>query len=238
MTDDQDGTTGGIARLRASRDLEPSGNWGAKRELASAVRELMDCLAATDAAEEELLSIAQQVRESAHRFAAWPRMAEPPGVAEGSLAGGMEAFMDRSPIKGLANPIAPPVDLVLDPDDRVVSATFSFGNAYEGAPGCAHGGFVAAVLDEALGMACIFSGGPAMTGEITIRYVSPTPINTPLRVEARYDRRDGRKIYTSGTIHAGDVLVARSHGVFISIDFSRFDALREEQRRREQGRDG
>jgi acyl-coenzyme A thioesterase PaaI-like protein len=222
-----------IAKMRATAAEAPAGNWAAKRRLADAVRELMDCLCATDASAEELLAIAQQVETSAGRFATQPRMLEPPGVAEGSLLGGMESFMDRSPVKGLANPIAPPVDLVPDHDAELITATFSFGNAYEGAPGCAHGGFVAAVLDEALGMACIFSGGPAMTGEITIRYVNPTPIKVPLRVEAKFDRQEGRKIYTSGTIHAGDVLVARSHGVFISIDFSRFEALRNEKNERE-----
>jgi len=224
-----------VAKMRASRGEAPGGNWAAKRELAGAVRKLMDCLAATDAPSDELLSIAAQVEASAQRFATQPRMLEPPGVAEGSLVGGMETFMDRSPVKGLANPIAPPVDLMPDHDAQVVGATFTFGNAYEGAPGCAHGGFVAAVLDEALGMACIFSGGPAMTGEITIRYVKPTPINVPLRVEARFDRQEGRKIYTSGTVHAGELLVAKSHGVFISIDFSKFAVLREEKHRREQG---
>jgi len=68
----------------------------------------MDCLCATDAPESELQAIAAQVRSSASRFGGQPRMTDPPGVAEGSLAGGMETFMDRSPIVGLSNPVAPP----------------------------------------------------------------------------------------------------------------------------------
>ena len=60
----------------------------------------MDCLCATDAAEEELLSIAQAVRESAERFRGQPEMENRPGVAEASLAGGMETFLDRSPVVG------------------------------------------------------------------------------------------------------------------------------------------
>jgi acyl-coenzyme A thioesterase PaaI-like protein len=213
---------------------EAPGTWGAKRKLAAAVRDLMDCLCATDAAEEELLAIAKQVEDSAHRFANWPTMHNPPGVAEGSLIGGMESFMDRSPVKGLANPVAPPAELTPDHAAKVVRGSVTFGNAYEGAPGCAHGGWVAAVFDEALGMACIFSGGPAMTGEITVRYLKPTPTKVRLRIEARFDRQEGRKIYISGEMWAGDVQIARSHGVFIAIDFEKFHVLRAEQEAREE----
>ena len=225
------------AQINEMRDNmnDAPGNWAAKRTLAKAVRELMDCLCATDAPDEELLEIAHQVEASAQRFANQPRMLNPPGVAEASLIGGMESFMDRSPVKGLANPIAPPADIAPDHDAQVVHGSVEFGNAYEGAPGCVHGGWVAAVLDEALGMACIFSGGPAMTGEITIRYLKPTPTKTPLRIEARFDRQEGRKIYTSGSIYVGDDEIVRSHGVFISIAFERFEKLRELKQEREAG---
>ena len=227
-----------IERIRAYREqlAKAPGTWPAKRELAAAIRELMDCLCATDASESELRTIAAQVRTSASRFGGQPRMTEPPGVAEGSLAGGMEMFMDRSPIVGLSNPVAPPVSLDPDHDARLVRGHVTFGNAYEGAPGCAHGGFVAAVFDEALGMACMFSGGPGMTGEITVRYLKPTPTRVELRIEARFDRQEGRKIYNSGELYAGDQLIARSHGVFISIAREKFAQLRSAQLARESAR--
>jgi acyl-coenzyme A thioesterase PaaI-like protein len=220
-----------IAQNRARGDESP-GTWPAKRRLAAALRDLLDCLCATDAAEEELLAAAREIEASARRFAAQPRMENPPGVAEMSLAGGMEIFHDRSPIMGLANPIAPPLDLTADAETGLVHGTGIFGNAYEGAPGCVHGGFLAAAFDEALGMACIFSDSPGMTGEITIRYRRPTPTKTPLRIEARLDRVDGRKIYTSGEIYAGDLLTAESTGLFISITRSKFEELREVQKHR------
>lgn len=226
-------------RIRDYREklVNAPGTWPAKRELAAAVRELMDCLSATDAPSDELLSIAAQVRESAQRFTGQPRMVNPPGIAEGSLAGGMEMFMDRSPVVGLANPIAPPASLDPDYEAQVVRGEVTFGRAYEGAPGCAHGGFVAAVLDEALGLACVFSGGPGMTGEITVRYRRPTPIRVPLRIEARMDGQERRKIFASGTLHAGDTLVAESHGIFISVAHDKFAELRAAQVERE-GRAG
>jgi acyl-coenzyme A thioesterase PaaI-like protein len=99
----------------------------------------------------------------------------------------MDTFHDRGPIAGRSNPISPPASLEIDVDARRVVGRVEFGKAFEGAPGCVHGGFVAAVLDEALGMACIFGGGPAMTAELTTRYRRHTPIETPLKIEAKLD---------------------------------------------------
>jgi len=225
-----------VREKRAVLDAAP-GTWPAKRELAAAVRELMDCLCATDAAEEELLAIAQQVRESALRFRDQPEMENRPGVAEASLAAGMEIFLDRSPMVGNANPMAPPAILGLDAEAEIITGEVTFGRAYEGAPGCVHGGFVASLLDEALGMACGLSGNPGMTAEITCSYRKPTPLRVPLRVEARLDRIDGRKLYTSGSVHAGDLLCAEATGLFIAIPLSKFGELRDAERRREAGRE-
>ena len=75
-------------RRQDSAEVAP-GSLPAKRKLAGAIRELMDCLCSTDAPEQELLAIADQVEASARRFAHQPRMQNPPGVAEGSLVGGM-----------------------------------------------------------------------------------------------------------------------------------------------------
>ena len=134
--------------------------------------------------------------------------------------------MTAVPVVGLSNPLAPPVTLEPDYENNVVNGSVFFGPAYEGAPGCVHGGFLSAVLDEALGLACIFSGEPGMTGELTVRYLKPTPVEMPLRIETRFDRREGRKIYNSGEIYSGEVKVVESRGVFISIPATRFEELR------------
>ncbi|MFT5442453.1 MAG: acyl-coenzyme A thioesterase PaaI-like protein [Myxococcota bacterium] len=220
-----------IKDARDAHEKSP-GTWPAKRELASAVRELMDCIAATDAPEQELLEIAEQVRASARRFADQPTMANEPGVAEMSLAAGMEVFRDRSPVVGEANPLAPPASLTVDRESQEVNGEVFFGRAYQGAPGCVHGGFVAAVFDEALGMATVFSGKPGMTGWIKVSYRRPTPLETPLRLVTRMDEVNGRKIYTSGEIFAGDTLVAEATGLFIMISLDKFSELKEAERER------
>ncbi len=223
-----------LALMREARaQLENApGTWPAKRELAEAIRELTACLAETDAPEGELLAIAEQVRTAARRFSGQPEMIDPPGVAEMSLAGGMEVFRDRSPIVGQANPLAPPATLAADHDTKMVYGEVFFGPAYQGAPGCVHGGFVAAVFDEALGMATVFSGRPGMTGWIRVSYKRPTPLETDLGIVARMDGVEGRKIRTSAELIAGDEVVAEATGLFISIPLEKFAELKQAERDR------
>jgi acyl-coenzyme A thioesterase PaaI-like protein len=52
---------------------------------------------------------------------------------------------------------------------------------YRGPPGAAHGGIVAAYLDEVLAAAAArATGRTAITGELTLRYVKPVPVETPI----------------------------------------------------------
>lgn len=214
-----------------SEDVEVPPVWQAKRELAKSVRALLDCLCATDAAEGDLRDAASGIHEMAERFSKKPLMNDPPGIAEMALSG-METFHDRSPLVGRSNPIAPPLDLAPDAETGLVTGRGFFGNAYEGAPGCVHGGFLAAAFDELLGMACIFSGNPGMTGTLEIRYRSPTPVRTELYFEGRLDRVEGRRIYTSGSVSSGDVCCAEATGIFVSIDRQKFEDLNDARRRR------
>jgi len=64
---------------------------------------------------------------------------------------------------------------------------------YQGPRGVAHGGIVATYLDEVLaGAALRATGRIAVTGELSVRYVKPVPLETPLigrgRATARHDR--------------------------------------------------
>ncbi len=47
---------------------------------------------------------------------------------------------------------------------------------YEGPPTCVHGGVIAELFDELLGISNILAGPGAMTGTLTIRYRRPTPL--------------------------------------------------------------
>lgn len=128
---------------------------------------------------------------------------------------------------GILHPIAPPIHLVVHAREPYaeVTGTVSYGFAYEGPPGCVHGGFIAAGFDEMLGLAQSTSQQRRMTGQLDITYRNPTPLRTELRYAARIERVEGRKAVVSGTLHAGDVLCAEACGLFIAPREGRLEQM-------------
>lgn len=88
---------------------------------------------------------------------------------------------------------------------------------YEGPPAAAHGGIVAAYLDEVLaGAAVSHTGRVFVTGELSVRYVRPTPVERPLLGRGRAVREAARYLDLEGTLEdleTGEV-VARATGRF------------------------
>jgi acyl-coenzyme A thioesterase PaaI-like protein len=216
-----------------SKVNEATGAWREKRRLAAAMRVVIARLVETDAPEPELAAAAEALERYAERLAAHPRPNRYEGWSETSPAGDTGGFFDHSPLIGLSNPLSPPIELRAADDRKSVIGRAVFGSPYEGPPGCVHGGYVAAAFDEVLGFANGLSGTPGMTGTLTVRYRRPTPLHTELRFEARWDRTEGRKIFTSGKLFAGDALCAEAEGLFISVPTDRFRALFEERQKRE-----
>ncbi|HEV3348136.1 MAG TPA: PaaI family thioesterase, partial [Methylomirabilota bacterium] len=91
---------------------------------------------------------------------------------------------------------------------------------FEGPPGAAHGGIVAAYLDEILaGAAVSHTGRLYVTGELTVRYVKGTPIERPLLGRGRAVRDWGKYIDLEATIEdweTGEV-VAKGTARFLPI---------------------
>jgi acyl-coenzyme A thioesterase PaaI-like protein len=209
-----------VAHAR-ERSRSAGGPWPAKRELADALRALLEELNATAAPEAEIRALAKAVRDAARSFA-MAGHAQPDAARADGLYAGMESFHDRGPLVGLANPIAPPLDLRIDLEADVVRGTATFGAPHEGAPGLLHGGLLAAAIDEVLGVATSFAGAPGMTRELTVRYERPTPIHTQLHFTGKLDRADGRKLHVSCEVEANGVRTATAHGLFIQVGGEKF----------------
>lgn len=97
-----------------------------------------------------------------------------------------------------------------------------FDRRQEGAPGFAHGGAVATVLDDALGTVLILVRRPAVTARLEVDYRAPAFLERDLTVEARCDRIDGRKLHLEGELHDGETLVARARALFLEVDLAHF----------------
>jgi acyl-coenzyme A thioesterase PaaI-like protein len=230
MTDDG-ARRGNFSSFWLAAGGEVTGTWAERRRLAKAMRDVIERLTTSDAPETELRAAAEGLERYAARLATHPRRNVPLGYGESANAGDVAAFFDYSPMIGLSNPLAPPI--VLSAEGTTVHGRVRFGSAYEGPPGCVHGGFVAAAFDEVLGFVQSTTGNPGMTGSLTIRYRKPTPLNTDLRFEATVERVEGRKIFAEGRLYAGDVLTADAAGLFISVDLAKMQALMEAKKARE-----
>ncbi|HET8577791.1 MAG TPA: PaaI family thioesterase [Methylomirabilota bacterium] len=91
---------------------------------------------------------------------------------------------------------------------------------FEGPPGAAHGGIVAAYLDEVLAGAAVHATGRLhVTGELTIRYLKPAPIERPLLGRGRATAEAGRYLDLEGTLEDLETreVVARATGRFFPL---------------------
>lgn len=195
----------------------------AARSMGEAMRRLIDRLTATAAPPEVLDEVTARLRELQHLVEPYTAVRSYEGSAEGSGLAHDRAFFDWSPLAGLSNPLAPPVRVSVEGDAIVGRARF--GLAYEGPPGCVHGGYIAAAFDEVLGVAQSLSGRVGMTGTLTIKYRQPTPLFTDLRFEGRVESVSGRKLLAAGRLLNGDEVTAEATGLFVTITPEKFRAL-------------
>ncbi len=146
-------------------------------------------------------------------------------IAEGDLSlllarAGQSSMFEDSIVSGLANPMS--IAATYEHEGEEVIATVILGPAFEGAPGRAHGGIVAALFDETMGAVLPSLGTLAYTGSLTINYRAPTPIGTRLEFRARVVKRSGRKVTLEATADAGGQRFADASGVFIVVsEFTR-----------------
>lgn len=105
-----------------------------------------------------------------------------------------------SPVRGLGSSVSPPVDF--QPTDDGMGATFTLDKRFEGFPGVAHGGVVAMIFDELLGVTLVKGGYWAMTAWLNVEYKRAIPVLAELVVRGVVTKREGRKTFIRGTLAA------------------------------------
>jgi acyl-coenzyme A thioesterase PaaI-like protein len=112
--------------------------------------------------------------------------------------------------------------LRMRPDGEGVAGEVTFGPTHEGAPGFAHGGAVATVLDDAFGMLLMRLRRPAVTRRLEVDYERPCFVGRRYEVSAGCERVDGRKLWLEADLREAGEVVARAHGLFIVVDAEHF----------------
>ena len=113
------------------------------------------------------------------------------------------------------------MQLTFEQDDaaRRIRGSFRLSSDYQGGTGFVHGGIVATLLDEVMAKVSRFEGDHAVTGELTVEYVQPVPVDRDLLVEGWEIERNGRNLLRQGEIRdASGAILARGKGRFVQID--------------------
>ena len=203
-------------------------NWAAKREVSDATRRLIENLVTCTTDTAALNKIAEQLNVQADVLKKDAQLHGRMAFENIGNYGDMTTLgYELNPLDGKSNPIAAPIIVWLEGDKAYGKVTM--GWQYEGPPNSVHGGFVAALFDQFLGIAQKITEQPGFTGTLTIKYLKPTPIDTELRLEGWVDRVEGRKNFMIGEMWAGDVKTAICDGVFISVSPEVYKKTRETQ---------
>jgi hypothetical protein len=200
----------------AVEEITPPFNdeWSAKRRVANAIKLLTESLVTSSPSIATMHAIAEQLENTAAEFRESPRIFGRLDWAQSGMHGNFgQVSHELNPMAGWSNPLAPPVNHWFEGD--LALATCQCGWAYEGPPGSVHGGFVAAIFDQFLGIAQMLGGQPGMTGYLHVNYHARTPLNTELKLQATLVKTEGRKTIMRGEMYAQGVMTASAEGLFV-----------------------
>jgi acyl-coenzyme A thioesterase PaaI-like protein len=110
------------------------------------------------------------------------------------------------------------LQLELEGSGDGVEGRFFVKQDHQGPPGYAHGGVIAAALDEAMALLVFERGTFAVTGRLEVDLLAPAPVGTFVRVSARLES-DGERMLELGAEAAGEDgrRLAAARGTFVRV---------------------
>ena len=101
-------------------------------------------------------------------------------------------------------------------------AYFHFDERHQGGPGIAHGGLVAAALDEAVGLLATWYAFPTVTARIFVRYRRPVEINTEFQLRAWLRDAHGLRLHVDAAITDGSDTFAECRAAMLQVPLEHF----------------
>jgi acyl-coenzyme A thioesterase PaaI-like protein len=99
-----------------------------------------------------------------------------------------------------------------------VEGRFFVKQDHQGPPGYAHGGVLAAALDEAMALLVHEEGTLALTGRLEIDLLAPAPVGAFVTVSAELESGDDRKLeLTAQASGEGGERLASARGTFVRV---------------------
>ena len=196
--------------------------------MASVARRLLNAVRVT-AADDHAVSQATELLEQAAGLLEAEQME---GLHRQGVMGDLEtgfksrdpmAFFPYSPIIGRLNPASPPAEFWAKGVE--VHGRMNLSAVYAGPPGMVHGGIIAMVFDELLGVVNVVNDKGGYTGTLKVVYQRPTPLLKEITLRAWPSGGEGRKLFVSGEMVCDGVVTASAEGIFVRANRLLIDDL-------------
>ncbi len=213
--------------MSAVNDNRPDGAaLDARVRAAGALRALGHALVSSDVDDGLMIRLTTEVEafveeiERAPKRALHTREMTQALFADAPSEGGVRTHFTDCIVTGPTNPMGMAAQIHRHGEEAVLITTL--GPAFEGAPGRAHGGVVAALFDEVMGFVLSIHTTPAYTGRLQVNYRAPVSLGEELELRAQLTERRGRKLSMTAHAHQGGRLVAQATGLFVAVDPDHF----------------
>jgi uncharacterized protein (TIGR00369 family) len=102
--------------------------------------------------------------------------------------------------------------------DGEVEGRFFVKQDHQGPPGYAHGGVLAAALDEAMALLLYDDGTLALTTRLEVELHAPAPVGAFVQVRARIEHADERRVRLAAEARGEDGgRLASARGTFVRV---------------------
>lgn len=193
-------------------------------ELAEQLRGVSEDLATTEVASADMAAALELTKRLRQLLLGSRRERWYEGSANTAAVGpdGKSEYLNHSPIRGTLNPGAPPLKIetvTREDGTRAILGRVRLGPVHEGPPHGAHGGWIAALFDEVLGVTQTLEGVVGVTAILEVKYRSITPIDEDLQFLGWVEEKRRRRFIAKATCQVGDRVTAEAKGIFIPVDF-------------------
>ncbi len=144
-------------------------------------------------------------------------------VGDGRASAGLPTHHDYCYVCGPHNPAA--TGVTFRRTAKQVIGDVQLDHRHQGVPGLAHGGVIAALVDEAAGSLLIAQGLRFVTAHLDVEYIAPVPTGQPLTITARLEHAQGRKHTVISELRSGTTLLATGRVLFVTVPIDHFISL-------------
>ena len=174
----------------------------------------------------ELVGALRVLADAATRTLVGPERMRAAALTARALAADLAAELHPTPWRPLppgaaatfsqhANPLLP--ELAVDWAGERLVGRARLLPSYGGPPGLVHGGILALMFDQVLGMLLHGVGRPSLTANLSVDYLAGTPLETDLELVGEVTETAGRRSTAVVTIGPPGTVTARATGTMVTV---------------------